>query len=557
MSTLDYSKWSAASWKSLVDGGPDPIAFLGVDHRIIYVNHALAALFDTTPEALIGRRCFEICHGSNAPIASCPCEVLLNDRCDHSCDVAFEPLGQIFNVFVKPVLDARDHLMGVLHVSRDITRYVEREQALQAMCEELERRVESRTQELAERLLIERLEVSLLLRFGDPLLLYTDLVSLVQESVDEIAKVLGYDRCSFWEVQGDTASRMGAYEREPGEFPPLPLETTKARDAWMFVAVGEAWEQGRSSVAGVNRCVAGVHALQADEPGYLLLAECHAGRTYYGATMRPEHLQLLCHLVGDMVRRVRSGVKNQQLQRQLLQADHIARLGQLSAGLAHEVSQPLSAALCNAQAALRLLERPAPDIGESVAALTDIVENIRHAGEVIHRTRTLYKGVGRPHAPVSLAAVTRSVLKLLEGALAADEAAVEVSVAPTLPVVSGDAIQLQQVLVNVIRNALDAVRGLDRRVITVTASQPDDHQLELRVRDSGEGLPAGREATIFNSFETSKTDGMGMGLAICREIITQHNGTIRAANATDGGAEFIITLPALPSPPREPRSAPV
>jgi len=548
MSNLDYLKWGAASWKSLVDGSPDPVAFLGVDHRIIYVNHALAALFDTTPEALVGRRCFEIYHGCDAPIASCPHELLVGDRCDHSGDVAIGPLGRIFNVCVKPVFDARDQLVGVLHVSRDITRYVEREQAQQAMCEELERRVESRTQELAERLLIERLEASLLLRFGDPLLLYTDLASLVQESVDEIAKVLGYDRCSFWEVQGDAASRMGAYEREPGEFAPLPRETTKARDAWMFVAVGEAWDQGRSSVAGVNRCVAGVHALQADEPGYLLLAECHAGRTYCGASMRPEHLQLLCHLVGDMVRRVRGSVKSQQLQRQLAQADHVARLGQLSAGLAHEISQPLSAALCNAQAALRLLERPTPDVGESVAALNDIVANIRHAGEVMHRTRALYKGVGRPYAPVSLAAVTRSVLKLMEGALAADEASVEVSIAPGLPEVSGDAIQLQQVLVNVIRNALDAVRGRDRRLITVTASLLDENRLDLRVRDSGEGLPAGREEAIFRSFETSKAEGMGMGLAICREIITKHNGTIRAANAPGGGAEFVITLPALAAP---------
>jgi two-component system sensor kinase FixL len=136
----------------------------------------------------------------------------------------------------------------------------------------------------------------------------------------------------------------------------------------------------------------------------------------------------------------------------------------------------------------------------------------------------------------------------MEGALAADEASVEVSIAPGLPEVSGDAIQLQQVLVNVIRNALDAVRGRDRRIITVTASRLDERRLELRVRDSGEGLPAGREEAIFRSFETSKAEGMGMGLAICREIITKHNGTIRAENAPGGGAEFVVALPALDAP---------
>ncbi len=548
MKNRDYNQWGAASWKSIVDGLPCPVAFLGVDHRVIYVNNALAALFGVEPAAMQGRYCYEVFHACTSPVQACPHEQLLNDHQMHTATVAVGPLKRVFRVSTTPVFDRRDVLVGVLHMSIDVTSFVEQEEAAHAMCEELERRVETRTRELAERLLIERLESSLLLRFGEDSQGHTDLGSLVAESVDEIAKVLGYDRCSFWEMRDNVAHVMGVYERSAGEFPALPKETTRAKDEWMFVGTGEEGGRVRSSLPGINRCVAASLSSQADEPGFLLVAECHAERTYCGASMRPDHVQLLCHLLADIVRRVQVGAKRQTLESQLAQADRIARLGQLTAGLAHEISQPLSAALCNAQSALTLLGRSTPDLPESQSALEDIISNIRHAGEVIHRTRELYKGAVRAYVPVSLGRVARNVLKMLEGALAAEEVHVEASFSTPVPPVKGDEVQLQQVLVNLIRNALDAVRGRSVRVIRLTLSQTEDRQVELRVQDTGAGIFPGREASIFQSFETSKADGMGMGLAICREIVSKHGGTIRASNAPEGGAVFRVTLPVADEP---------
>lgn len=545
MKNRDYNRWGASSWKSIVDGEPAPVALLGVDHRVIYANIALAQLFGLDPDAMRGRYCYEVFHGCTSPVQTCPHEQLLNDHQGHSAIVSIGPLRRIFHVLTTPVFDRHDVLVGVLHVSHDVTAFVEREEALQAMCEELERRVETRTRELAERLLIERLESSLLLRFGEDRQAHMELGVLVGESVDEIAKVLGYDRCSFWEVRGDVARVMGAYERRADEFPALPKETTRERDGWMFVEPGDGGERGRSSLPGINRCVAASESSHADDPSFLLLAECHAERTYCGASMRPEHVQLLCHLLADIVRRVQVGARRLALETQLAQADRIARLGQLTAGLAHEISQPLSAALCNAQSALKLLDRSKPDLAESLAALKDIIANIRHAGDVMHRTRALYKGEFRPYAPVSLERVTRSVLKMMEGALAAEEVHVEFSVAPSLPCVDGDEVQMQQVVVNLIRNAVDAVRGRSDRQIRVTLDQAESRQVQLKVQDTGAGIFPGREEVIFRSFETTKTDGMGMGLAICREIVAKHKGTIRAFNAPSGGAVFCVTLPGV------------
>ena len=233
--------------------------------------------------------------------------------------------------------------------------------------------------------------------------------------------------------------------------------------------------------------------------------------------------------------------------REIAHLGRVATLGELSMTLAHEMNQPLAIILSNAQAAQRLLAKPQPDLPEVRDILGDIVSADLRAAEVIQRMRVLLKRGDTPRQLLDLNDVLAEVLQLMRGALRERQVTLTQEASPALPGVLGDRVQLQQVLLNMILNACEAMQDTPpvSRQLRVRAESAGQ-EVRVSVTDSGRGLPPDVEP-LFEPFYTSKDQGLGMGLAICRSIVSAHQGRLRAFPNPDGGAIFEMTLPALES----------
>jgi len=218
----------------------------------------------------------------------------------------------------------------------------------------------------------------------------------------------------------------------------------------------------------------------------------------------------------------------------------------MAAALAHELNQPLTAILSNAHAGERYLTRAEPPLDEIREILQDVVGDARRAGEVIQRLRSLLRKEETRFLPLDVNQVTREVAALLRTDAVLRDLVIDVDLAPDLPSVRGDRVQIQQVLLNLLLNGMEAVgsHGEGRRVVIRTLQA--DGAVCVSVRDQGPGIPGDMLSRIFETFYTTKPDGMGMGLAISHSIVEAHGGRIWAENNPDRGATFWFTLPACP-----------
>ncbi len=234
-----------------------------------------------------------------------------------------------------------------------------------------------------------------------------------------------------------------------------------------------------------------------------------------------------------------------RLEAELAHVTRIATLGEFSAALAHELNQPLAAILSNAQAALRFLAGDTPDIEEIREILGDIVKDDQRARDIILKLRELTKKPTGSQAPEPLAVdpLIDGVLHIARGDLLLRGVAVEKMLAGDLPLVCANAVQIQQALLNLILNALEAMGDRPEQRLTIETKTVNG-SVEIAIRDTGPGFDEDRIEELFKPFFTSKEEGMGMGLAISRAIAESHGGHIRAENAPDGGARVVISLPA-------------
>jgi signal transduction histidine kinase/integral membrane sensor domain MASE1 len=226
---------------------------------------------------------------------------------------------------------------------------------------------------------------------------------------------------------------------------------------------------------------------------------------------------------------------------------HVARVatvGELTASIAHQLNQPLSAIMTNAQAATRILEWTEPDLEEVRAILIDIVKDDRRASEVIGRVRDLLRNGELQMQWIDLSALIREVADLLSSETIIRDVALSLSFDRVPIYAKGDRVQLQQVVLNLLQNAMEAMSGEHRsgRVIHVSCRAEDNGPVHVSVQDSGPGVSNGAEQTIFEPFYTTKSGGMGMGLSIVRSIVEAHGGSIRVRNHSSGGAIFEFTL---------------
>jgi PAS domain S-box-containing protein len=230
---------------------------------------------------------------------------------------------------------------------------------------------------------------------------------------------------------------------------------------------------------------------------------------------------------------------------ELAHANRVTTMGQLTASIAHEVNQPITAAVINAEAALRWLAAQPPDLEEVRGALGLIVEDGTRAGNVIGGIRALIKKVPPPQVCLDINEAIREVIALTRGEAAKSGVSVQTDLADDLPLVYGDRVQLQQVILNLIINAIEAMSGVAEapRALLISTGKAEPGGVRVAVRDSGPGLDPASLEHLFNAFYTTKSGGMGMGLAICRSIIEAHEGQLSASANEPRGAVFQFTLP--------------
>jgi signal transduction histidine kinase len=232
-------------------------------------------------------------------------------------------------------------------------------------------------------------------------------------------------------------------------------------------------------------------------------------------------------------------------QAQLAHANRVATLGALAASIAHEVNQPLAAIVANGDANLRWLDREVPPLDTVREGLERMIADAERASSVVNRVRALARKDPSEHRLIDLNAVINDVVKLVQREIASQAVSLRLELAPALPAVRGDRVQLQQLIINLVINGIQAMAGIDGRPrrLTIRSERDEAGEVRLCVEDSGNGIDPANANRLFDAFYTTKSGGMGLGLSICRSIVEAHGGRIWAANHGGGGARFSITLP--------------
>lgn len=259
----------------------------------------------------------------------------------------------------------------------------------------------------------------------------------------------------------------------------------------------------------------------------------------------------------ELVMNSRARLQLAELRREWAQVERVNSLGQLASALAHELSQPLGATLINVDAAKICLSRTNPDVDELATILDDVKKDGLRAIDIIHRMRTFIGTRTVSPQTFGLDEVARDMLSLLRHEAASRRVELKCSVPTGLPRVSGDRVHISQVILNLLTNGMDAVQGqpASDRSVMLEARAAKGGSVEVTIKDSGPGIPDDRFEEVFKPFFTTKSKGMGIGLALSRMIIHAHGGRLWAENAETGGAVFRFTLPGEPSSAKEPTRA--
>jgi PAS domain S-box-containing protein len=249
--------------------------------------------------------------------------------------------------------------------------------------------------------------------------------------------------------------------------------------------------------------------------------------------------------VTDVTARKRAEEELHEAQANLAHVTRVTALGELAASIAHEVNQPLAAVVTNAAACLRWLDRETPNLDEARGTVRSIIKDGSRAGEVIQRVRGLVNKTAGQKAPLHLNEVVDEVITLVQLELFSHRVLLRLELAPALPLVLADRIQLQQVILNLIVNGIEAMQAVtDRpRELVIQTHQDETHQILLTVKDCGIGIAADNADRLFDAFFSTKSSGMGMGLSICRSIVDAHGGRLSASGNAGPGATFQFILP--------------
>jgi C4-dicarboxylate-specific signal transduction histidine kinase len=336
------------------------------------------------------------------------------------------------------------------------------------------------------------------------------------------------------EDDGDPGARPVRRSRKAGS-----ATVTDFRDALSRIA-----PKDRATVAAALRKAFDVD--EGFEIEYRLDAPDGTGRWWQARGRRdPLQPKRILGVVTDITQRKRAQMQAEEDRAALQHMTRVSLLGQLSASIAHQLNQPLATILGNAEAAQKMLERTPVDVTELRDIFADIVAADHHAAQVIRRLSALFRRGEPAFESLDVNELVRDTLELTHGLLTIRHVGVVTELATELPRVSGDRVQLQQLLLNLIVNACDASAELpeDRRVVTI-GTEAQGSMVQLCVTDRGPGVPSEAIDKVFEPFWSTRPDGMGMGLAVCRSIAVAHHGSLTVRNTQEGGARFCARLPA-------------
>jgi two-component system, LuxR family, sensor kinase FixL len=271
------------------------------------------------------------------------------------------------------------------------------------------------------------------------------------------------------------------------------------------------------------------------------------GRIEFNATGKPI---LQRGVLLDITERRLAELELTQRRNEVAHLSRVTTLGEISGSLAHELNQPLEAILANAEAAEIHLQSEMPNLAELRSILEDIRRDDLRAGEIIHGMRDFLRRRELEMQPLDLGSLAGEVVRLVSADAATRQVTVGLEIPSGLPRVMGDRVHLQQVLVNLLVNAMDAMSTcpVPLRRILIQAAQPNPEAVQISIRDAGTGIPPANVSKVFDPFHTTKPDGLGLGLAICRSIIEMHGGTISLENNLDRGVTARFTLPTYQEP---------
>lgn len=276
--------------------------------------------------------------------------------------------------------------------------------------------------------------------------------------------------------------------------------------------------------------------------GHMLYALLKAG---VARDIQGRPLMIICEII-DRSALFAAEREAELMRNELAHVSRISTLGEMISSIAHEINQPLAAISTYAGAARRLVGEGMAEPQELISVLEKIAAQAQRSGQVIRSLRSLASKRDAVREPVDCNAVILEVSRLVEFDLRARGWRLLLTSNPGLPAVTGDTVQIQQVLLNLIRNAVEAMEdSATADFVAVDASSPEDYWIEIRVSDSGPGVPKSDRERLFEPFYTTKTKGMGLGLSICRSIAVAHGGDLLCRDNERGGAEFIMRLPAI------------
>jgi signal transduction histidine kinase len=271
-----------------------------------------------------------------------------------------------------------------------------------------------------------------------------------------------------------------------------------------------------------------------------------------------KHVQVVAHAISDssgniefvgtvmdVTERKRAEDRLRQAQTELAHANRVTAMGELTASVAHEVNQPIAAAVTNANTCLRWLTRDHPDVEEARTAAARIVKDAMRAGEIINRIRLLFTKGTQQWELIDVEELIRGMIVLLRDEAIQYKISFRAELAGGIPQIMGDRVQVQQVMLNLIMNSIEAMKDVDgKRELIIKVQRAENDQLLVSVSDTGVGLPEQQLDQIFDAFFTTKRQGIGMGLSISRSIVESHGGRLWATGNSEGGATFQFTLPA-------------
>lgn len=496
-------------WQKTFDAVPDMLAIVKKDSTVLKVNDAMAYSIQQAPKKIIGKKCCDFFHSETLTSTNCPhCQSVKRGEA-HTLELFEERLGGYVSITVTPLKNKAGEVASFVHVVKDINEQKKTEDSFTKKVADKTKEVRQKTEDLLEAKRKYRIVADFTADW-EYWLLPNNTLAYVSPSC---FRITGYTAQEFIDrpqliddivlpVDKDVVLSHHQNKFEPGKKQEVRfrIKTKEGSIRWIEHACQVIVENGE---------FLGHRASNRD------ITEKHAAMT-----------------------------ESIALREQIAHMTRLHSMGELTAALAHEINQPLGAILSNAQACVRFLGKPMQDIEEVSDALVDIVSDAKRAGEVIRRLRRMVAS-GKPDCEsFNLIALVNEVLSLLSSELVFNHVEVNTEFTEEVCEVYCDRVQIQQVLINLVKNASDAMVNIDRkkREINIIVKKTDGDWLVV-VSDKGTGVDVSKIEDIFSPFHTTKKEGMGMGLAISRRILEAHKGRLWAEINTHRGMSFNFTIP--------------